>query len=211
MHYLSVIFLSIATNLDNLSIGLSYGIRKIRIPFLSNLVISSLSGLFAMITCLAGQFLSRVMPDYLGNMLGGCIIGIMGVWVIIGYFNDKKKKDMPDRQKPAPSSSTNVEEFFDIMQHPDKADVDYSGDISMKESVLLGIALALNCLATGLGAGMTGLNVFWITIATILFSFLTIFFGLMLGKKYASRFLGDKAVVFSGILLILIGLYEVFI
>ena len=97
------------------------------------------------------------------------------------------------------------------MQHPDKADTDYSGDISTKESVLLGIALALNCLATGLGAGMTGLNAIAITVTTILFSFLTIFLGLIIGRKCVSCFSGDKATILAGILLIIIGLYEVFI
>ena len=74
MHILSVVLLCIAANLDNLSIGLAYGIRKVRIPLLSNLVISSLSGLFTLATCLVGHFLSGVMPGYLGNILGGCIV-----------------------------------------------------------------------------------------------------------------------------------------
>lgn len=210
MHYLSIILLSIAANLDNLSIGLAYGIRKIRIPFLSNLVISSVSGLFAMISCLAGQYLGGILPDHLGNTIGGVIIGCMGVWVIAGFFKEKKKQCVPVRLNAEPAGNANVEEFLDVLQHPEQADTDYSGDISCKESVVLGIALALNCLATGLGAGMTGLNVFWITITTILFSFLTIFFGLILGKKCASRFMGNKAALLAGALLIVIGLYEVF-
>lgn len=208
MNLLSVILLSIAANLDNLSIGLAYGIRKVRIPALSNLIISSVSGLFTMITCFAGGLLGGVMPKSLGGILGGSMIGVMGIWVIAGYVIDQKKKAPPTELKPKASDNPHDGEFLEILQHPDKADTDYSGDISVKESVVLGIALALNCLATGLGAGMVGLNVIGITLATIVFSFFTIYFGLLIGKKCVSRFRGDKAALIAGLLLIIIGIYE---
>ncbi|SDO13517.1 sporulation membrane protein YtaF [Acetanaerobacterium elongatum] len=209
MHILSVILLSAAANLDNLSIGLAYGIRKVRIPFLSNLIVSMLSGVFTLITCFVGKSLSGVLPNSFGNILGGGIVCVMGIWSIAEYLIKLKQSAPENITARKPSSEYVDKEFIEIMQHPDKADMDYSGDISAKESLLLGTALALNCLATGLGAGMTGINVIAITVLTIILSFITITLGTLIGKKCASLITGDKASILSGALFIVIGLYEI--
>jgi putative sporulation protein YtaF len=217
MHLFSIILISLGANLDNLSIGLSYGMRKIRIPIIAIIIISLLSGLFTLISCLAGHLLSDVIPNYFSNIIGGGIIIFVGVWIITASFLKNKRKikeDIKNRQEAISSEkppNTEVDGLIEIIQDPDKADRDGSGDISIKESILLGIALAINCLATGFGAGMTGVNVYAISAATALFSLITILLGLKIGiwcQKYLS---GKKADIISGILLIIIGLYEIFL
>lgn len=207
MHIISLIFLSLAANLDNLSISLAYGIKKVRIPLLSNIVISSASGIITLITCIFGYYLRGVIPDHLCNIIGGCLISIMGIWTIIEFFLGKKK----EKSSSFFINSDNHGDYLNILQHPREADMDFSGDISIKESVILGIALALNCFATGLGAGMTGLNAFAIAMLTIIFSFVSIYLGLKIGRKCAASWLGDKASIIAGLLLIVMGLYEVIV
>lgn len=73
MHLISLVFLSIAANLDNLSIGMAYGIRNVRIPLISNFAISVVSGLFTLITCILGNYLNGIIPNHLSNIFGGCI------------------------------------------------------------------------------------------------------------------------------------------
>ena len=96
------------------------------------------------------------------------------------------------------------------MDNPSLADKDFSGDISLKESVLLGIALAVNCLGTGFGAGMTGVNIGILTLAVIIFSIATISLGEIIGRRWAAKFLGDQATVLSGLLLIIVGIFQIF-
>jgi putative sporulation protein YtaF len=209
MHILSIVFLGIAANLDNLGIGLSYGLRKIKIPFASNLVIAVLSGLAALITGFAGRLLSHVLPEYLCNTIGGSIVGAVGVWVVAsGFF---VKRNLKSNSTSAKAINNKQGRTLDIIRQPEKADIDYSGHISIKESILLGIALAVNCLATGLGAGMTGVSVIGMTASIMLFSLITIFLGTTIGKRCFSGVLGDKATVLAGVLLIVIGIYEIFI
>ncbi len=40
LHLLTILLLSFSSNLDNVGVGVSYGIRKINIPFTSNLLIA---------------------------------------------------------------------------------------------------------------------------------------------------------------------------
>jgi len=159
VHLLSIILLGIAANLDNLGIGLAYGIRRVKISLVSNLIIALLSGIATSLASFTGHLLNRILPDYLGNVIGGCIVGAVGVWVIAANFNGKNTHLALDNSDNEQMNNTNAANLRDIIRQPEKADVDYSGHISVKESILLGTALSINCLDTGLGAGMTGLSV----------------------------------------------------
>ena len=211
MHLLSIILLGIAANLDNLGIGLAYGVRRVRVPFVSNIIISVLSGIATLMTCFAGQLLNHIIPGYLCNVIGGCIVSGVGAWVIVTNFTGKEKHLTSNDADNKQMVNTNEVNLIDIIRQPEKADIDYSGHISIKESILLGIALSVNCLATGLGAGMTGLSVIEMTLSVMLFSLLTIYSGTLIGKRYISKLAGERATVLAGILLIIIGIYEIFI
>ena len=63
MHIISTVFLGLAANLDNFGVGVSYGVQKIRIPFLSNFSIALLSGVVTFISVLSGHLLSQFMTE----------------------------------------------------------------------------------------------------------------------------------------------------
>lgn len=204
-YFLSIFFLCLAPNLDNMAIGLAYGARKINVPFRSNFAIALFSGIATLISSLLGNLLAKYIPGFPGNIIGGSIVSVMGLYTIIGYIHDKRKVKVA-RQ----SGNQYIGELRAVMDDPGIADRDYSGDISLKESILLGIALAVNCLGTGFGAGMTGVNVIVLSLAVIIFSLLTVSLGAFIGKRYAAKFLGNKATIISGLLLIAVGIYQCF-
>lgn len=206
MHIISVLLLSLAPNLDNMAIGLAYGAKKISVPLKSNLAIALFSGLATFVSSLFGNLLSNYIPNYLGNVIGGSIVSIMGIYTIINAILEKiRNKKIQD------SNHIYIDSIKAVMKDPSIADRDYSGDISLKESILLGIALAVNCLGTGFGAGMTGVNIFILTAIIGFFSLFTIYFGALIGKRYASKLLGDKATLISGLLLLFVGIYQIFV
>ena len=206
MYFLSIFLLCLAPNLDNMAIGLAYGVRKINVPFKSNFAIALFSGFATLISSFFGSLLANYIPNYIGNVIGGCIVCLMGIYTIISYLHIKRISK---------KSNENGNQYLDnlkaVMDDPSIADRDYSGDISLKESILLGIALAINCLGTGFGAGMTGVNVLVLTVAVIVFSLITISLGAFVGKCYASRFLGDRSTIISGLLLLIVGVYQMLI
>lgn len=203
VYFLSIFLLCLAPNLDNMAIGLAYGIRKINVPFKSNFAIALFSGIATLISSLFGKLLANNIPIHTGNIIGGSIVSLMGLYTIFGYLRNKRRTK-EEHQK----SIQYISNIRAVMDDPGFADRDYSGDISLKESILLGIALAVNCLGTGFGAGMTGVNVLVLTAAVIVFSLITISLGYVIGKHYASGFLEDKATVISGLLLIIVGVYQ---
>jgi len=207
MHYLSAILLGIAANLDNLAIGIVYGLRGIRLPFPSNLVMALLSGLAIYLSGWCGQQLARVMSINTANVIGGIIVALMGIWVLWVYLKDQEKYKI----FPIQCDDEHEDSMTIIFKHPERADADNSGDISWQEALGLGLALAANCLTMGVGVGITGLNLAGVTLAVTLSSIMAITLGLILGHRYGATFLGNYATPVAGVILLLVGIYEMLI
>lgn len=202
-HCISIVFLSIAANLDNLIIGLVYGLRGIRLPFCSNLILAVLSGLAMLISGFCGRLIGEVIPSSICQIIGGAIVALLGMWIVFVYVrNQEKYKIFPVQCEELGNESIN------LFKEPERADIDNSGDISWHEAIALGIALALNCLALGIGVGLTRLNIYAVTAVTVVTSLLAISFGIFIGKRYGSMCLGNYATPVAGIIMFMVGLYE---
>lgn len=210
MHvFITALALGVAANLDNFGIGVSYGIQKVRIPFLSNFFIALLSGLVAYLSVLTGQVFSWFLG--IANLLGSLMIAGIGIWVII--HKSKVDEAVPvsvSFNKAYTIPLTSLGWVVQITKNPSRADLDANGFINGKEAIALGITLSFNCIATGVGAGLTGLPPFPVALSIFLFSMITISLGYWTGWKTASNRLERWSQAASGILLILIGIYEIF-
>ncbi|MBU8918467.1 sporulation membrane protein YtaF [Neobacillus sp. 114] len=201
MHYLSILLIGIAANLDNLGISVSYGLRSTRIPFASNLIIAIVSMVCAYLSIIAGEFVTQFISIALANFVGGLIISSIGIKCIADSFS---VQETPSKVKVDSNLSH-------VISQPDSADVNDDKVISVKESILLGFALAINCLVMGLGAGITGLSPVLTTISIGLFSVLSIWSGVKLGGKICGMNVGKYSNFAAGILLIMIGVYEMIV
>lgn len=99
--------------------------------------------------------------------------------------------------------------FAGLLQNPEAADADGSGEIGILESMVLGVAISANALTNGLSAGLIGLSPAAISITAAIGSFLTIWIGCSLGKKAASLRIGSFHVgqfstVLSGVIILII-------
>lgn len=76
--------------------------------------------------------------------------------------------------------------------------------LSFKVVVVMGIATSLDALAAGISLAMTGVNIFYSAAIIAIITFVMSFFGVWIGKRWGCL-LGNKAEIFGGIILILIG------
>jgi putative Mn2+ efflux pump MntP len=186
MHWISIIFIGLASNIDNLGIGVYVGARSIRIPMLSNLFIAILGMAAAFLSITMGHLISGYMSQQHANWIGGVII------MALGANSIRPKSAAIVKTSPLPATN------------------DYDKDISWKESVSLGLALSLNCLATGFGAGVSGVSPFMTAISVGMFSLVTVAIGVRIGHQIARTWLGKYSSMIGGLILIAIGLYEIF-
>lgn len=197
--------LVIAVSLDGFTVGVTYGIKNVKIPFPALLIIMFCSGTVVMTSMSIGHILSLFISEKTTNMLGGFIFIMLGMIVLFSVFrtsrptvNDNKKQH----------SEKNLAGLKTVLKSPQKADLDKSGSISMWEATLLGIALALDAFGAGLGAALLGFSPIVTTILIALMSGLFLFSGSQLGFQLA-RFKVFKKLTFTPpLILIALGIYN---
>ncbi|MEW6183739.1 MAG: sporulation membrane protein YtaF [Bacillota bacterium] len=215
MDLIGALLLVLAVNIDSLGVGISLGAKKIRVPLISNVLIASITSFGTLAALLAGQWLSGRFSSVLGKYIGCMVISGMGIWVIYDEVRRRKASGVLRKKEPVPEDSrdgdTDSQKLTDLLLTPPLADSDYSGHIDIREACLLGGALTLNNFAGGFGAGFLGLRPVFTSFAVAFISLLLLWCGLKVGENYISRWLGGKAGTAAGVLLILIGGYQLFI
>lgn len=216
VHKISILLVfAIAANLDNLGVGIAYGLRRDNISTRSNLVIAIMSTGLTLMAMKFGQWVQPILSVKVANDLGASVIIVVGIWVFFEaviqriwsilskhlrhYFSRKigMRKQL-DRPKLKPDRNALMR--FLVQKDP--------GGISGRETLILGVSLSLNAMAGGFGAGLAGHNPIVTSIAVGGFSYLTIFAGQGFAGNYASRWLGSFSQRLAGLLLIAIGIYE---
>lgn len=190
MLLITAFLFSLSSNIDNLIIGVSYGIKEEKIPIFQNIIIAVITTLGTFIAMIAGKLIQKYISNEVGNIIGAVVIILMGMYFVLVSIKEIKGKK---------KTSENFHEQVSVQQN-----------IKIKDSILLGFALASNNLGVGVAASVMGLSIFWVCIFTFITSILTIIIGQELGDHVIGRILGKYDNLISGILLIILGLIEIF-
>ncbi len=219
MELLSIIAFATALSLDGFGVGISYGMRKIRIPVLSLVVISLTSSTAIGLTMLFGHFVSQYISAEMAEIIGASILILVGLWILLQTWSKKGSHIKPGEKSVGehnPECQTildfKIEAFglvIKIMREPTVADFDKSGFISVKEALLLGLALAMDAIGAGFGAAMTGFTPLLTPLIVGIVKFLMVSLGVILGRRYAVNWLGNRAAVLPGWVLIMLGVARV--
>jgi putative sporulation protein YtaF len=210
-HLLTAILLALASNLDNVGVGIAYGMRRVRVPLGSNLLIAAITATGTLASVMFGSTVGKLLSHGLASILAGAVLIGMGAWVVVRealalYHNSRHAPN-----QAATSSSGYLSQVHSIRLNPLSADSDRSGQIDFREAMLLGLALTPNNLVNGAAAGMMNLSVAVLVLSVFLFSVITIWAGIEVGQLCGKRWLGSIAGVASGALLIFVGTCEMVI
>ncbi|MGG2054407.1 sporulation membrane protein YtaF [Lysinibacillus pakistanensis] len=206
MKWLIILAFTFSSSIDNLGVGLSYGVRKINVAFGKNLLIAIICFLMSMGGITFGVWLSTILPGMLPVIIGALLLFIIGIRIILLA---KPQNEMDSNNEMQPK---NVQ---DILRNPEEAHFKKSGEIGWGESVLLGVALSANALTNGVGAGLLGLSPLIISITAAIGSFITVWMGVKLGSKVADVRVGTFTVgqfgtIISGVILLIIAFLAFF-
>lgn len=202
MHIISSIILAFSASIDSLIIGLAYGIKKIKIDFIINIIIAIVVTLGTFLSMYIGLILSKFIPKQFCSLIGSFMLIIMGCWMLYVEY----KKNRPQKNKSGElMDSLNYDE---ILNNDKTLDMDHSGTIDIKEALTLAVALSVNNLALGIGGSIAGLSILITTIFTFIFSILTLLLGLKIGNSFLSNFFGKYSSYISAFIIITMGITE---
>lgn len=193
MSWLTIPLLAFAASLDCLIIGFNYGVKGVRIGWLSNAFIA--------LVCFAGTFLSMLAGQLMGGILqpgwaeraGGLLFTLLGLWMLRGALLPRSKAA---RQQ--------------YSEHPEMVDKDASKVIELRESLLIGLLLCVNNIGIGIGGGMAGIPVLATPALCAALSFLLIGLGCAIGRRIESARLSGTLELLSAVLILLLGIKSLF-
>ncbi|MFZ5596025.1 MAG: sporulation membrane protein YtaF [Bacillota bacterium] len=223
MEILGLIFFAMALNMDALGAGVSYGIKRIKLPLISILIISFMSMAAISLSMSAGQLIAKYIRPDTAQRLGGILLVIIGVWAFYQYLKQNHNYPEEDPEVQSRHGHDNTEGMeavtmfqisifgvvIQVLRKPHLADMDMSGVISWKEALILGMALALDSMAAGIAVSFLGYSV----LTTALFvgsgQIIHTYIGLSAGNLLSRSILGRQISVLPGIILILLGITKI--
>ena len=195
--------------IDSLVASMTYGSDKIKIPLVSTFIISIISSLILAVSLFFGGFIKEFLPQNFAIMLSFIILFFLGIY---RFFEGILKSFILNNINVDKSLTINLFHIKLVLQiYADEtiADMDRSKILTLKEAVYLAFALSFDSLAVGFGSSLAMTNYLEIIILSLLFSFLSITVGELLGRK-----LTEKANYFpswlSGLILIVLAGFRLF-
>lgn len=213
MELLTIIVFALALNMDALGTGVAYGVRKIKIPFTSLLIISLMSVLAISTSMTLGHMLASILSESFAHRLGGFILLAIGVWILVQSWQESKHVHEQDEAFEQTLMQIRIKALglvIQVLREPSKADLDKSGVISSREALLLGCALALDAFGAGFAVSMMGFDPILTAIVVGLGHIVLTYAGLILGSGFAATSLGQKMAVLPGFILIALGLFKLY-
>ncbi|AJS59573.1 sporulation membrane protein YtaF [Paenibacillus sp. IHBB 10380] len=222
----SLMLLAFALSLDSFGVGITYGLRKMKIPLLSIVIISMLSGVIIYLSMQVGVLLSHVVSETVASVVGATILIVMGSWSLVQLLLQKEKSVVADVPKQnsvvaeydqaeevleRPVFSLEIRKFglvIQILRTPSSADVDKSGSISGFEAMWLGIALSLDAFGAGLGAALLGFSPLWTAVVIAVFSGSFLVMGMKAGFRFATKSWTRHVTALPALMLIIMGIMK---
>lgn len=220
----NILILAFSSSIDSFGIGITYGLRKIKLSCLSSITLFIISIIITCSSILIGKNLNYILPEFVTSLIGSLLLILMGSLIIFQVIN--KKTDKPISKSKISSSfayseSQKIYQFFikflgitiQIIKDPISSDLDNSKKIDIKESIYLGVTLSIDSFCIGIGSSILGISS---VLFPILVSVFQIIF-LSLGRLFAIKVDQNTKIpdntwnLVSGILLIFIGISKLFI
>ena len=176
-----------ALSIDAFVASFAYATSKIKIPFKSALIINVVSTTILGIALFAGSFVSKFIPSVFTTSICFTMLLMLG---LAKLFDSTLKALLGTRGSLTRNYEFKVSDFrFFLKVYIDNtaADVDHSLILSPKESFSLALALSLDGLAAGFGAGLVSANFFQIILFSLIVNIVAILGGCFIGNKIAEK------------------------
>lgn len=192
---------------DTFLASLSYGGGKIKIPFISGFIISAVSSAVLTLSLCVSQYAGMLIPDNFCRIFGAILLGTIGT---IQFCQNGLKSILKKHSGNGRLSFRffNIGFVISVYLDETKADSDCSKVLSPKESFALAAALSVDSVSGGLGAGLSGANIFRVCIMSFVLGLLSVAAGSKIGTGISHKSIDLSWL--SGVFLIILSIIKLF-
>ena len=184
---METILLVLTLSLDSFVASVAYGSNKIKIPFLSIIIINIVCSFFLGFSIFFGSQVKNILPENTTLIISFIILILLGIYYLCeGIFKAylEKKSDINSKVK---LKLFDIWFIVDIYVDETKADFNHSKNLDAKEAVYLATALSLDSLAVGFGSSLGNINYLNVILLSLIFGIFSIWSGLLIGKTILEK------------------------
>jgi putative Mn2+ efflux pump MntP len=156
----SVVALGVGANTENLPVGFAYGLRRVRIGLVRNLIIAVVTTAAALVPLAVGRGLRGYVPVAAPDVIAGLLL------VGLGLFNAWLERRGSGRRTPEPRGGA-------------------TPSIDLRETLTLAGALSINNIGLGFAGGVAGLEYGSVGLSVAGFSMALLWLGEWLSRRLA--------------------------
>lgn len=201
-----ILLLSFAVSFDSYFFGLTYSLRSIHLSYTTYGIVIIMTMLSFITGNFIGQSISFFIPS-VTDILGSIIFVMIGSYIVYQWVTEQKQK-IKNYKLYYRLKSINLKTLFQILKSPQMADLDQSGHIIGKESMIVAVALSIDSFGIGIGSAFTDLPVILTGVMISFSSFFFLTFGYITGKWLQKCKWINSFTFLPGIILICLGIWN---
>lgn len=180
------IILVLAVCTDAFIAAAAYGAGNIRIPVISAFIISVIGTAVLTGSLLLSSALGGVIPENVCRWLGFALLLCIGIVSLCqNTLKALIRKLKGDKRLSFRLFSINF--VIEVYLDETKADIDCSKSLSCKEALTLAAALSADSLASGVGAGLCGVNILRTAVLSMLLGMAAVASGSAAGRALRKK------------------------
>lgn len=198
-----MLFVLFLLSIDSFFVGAVFGMKQIKLPVRSAIVIFFVSCLMVVIASVLGCGIFSLLSDVMKKVLSAAIfIGVGAALLLDGLLSNRPSKRLNIHLKP-------LKLVITLMREPDEADIDRSKVIDSAEAVYLGTALSADACAASAAFGGDAVSPFLLSLIASFLTTLLLFLGCGVGVHIQKSRISHVGAL-SGALMILLGILRLF-
>lgn len=201
------ILLVLALSLDAFVASIAYGSNKIKIPFLSLVIINIVCSSLLASAMFFGSQIKKILPESITLTLSFAIFFLLGIYYLLESIIKSYLKKRFDTSEKVRIKLFDIWLIIDIYVDGTKADINKSKILDSKEALYLAVALSLDSLAVGFGSSLGNTNYLHVIALSLVVGIISIWSGIFLGKKIVEK-TNINLSWLSGIMLIILGILK---
>lgn len=204
---IDILLLTISLCIDSFVASIAYGTNKIKIPFLSALIIDITCSLMLGSSLILGAYFKQYLTPSLCKTASFLILFSIGIYRLFESLSKNYIKRKSNSMSPLKFKVFDFNFVLQVYADETKADFDKSKVLTSKESFYLAIALSLDSIAVGFGSSFLSINYIYTIISCLILGLISIIGGVLIGSKCAQKFNFDISWL-SGALLICLSILK---
>jgi putative sporulation protein YtaF len=211
MNLFYVLVLGIALSIDGFIAGMAYGLRNIRMPFASLIIVCIITVLCTETAMACAAMLGNFIDPHIAIMLGSLLLILIGM---VSLFQEYLTKNVTPYQSDGDVTARKLtfsigRLVISIMTKPETADVDHSQRISSLEAIFLGLALGVDNMVATFAAALMGSLPLYTPVVMGLVQVIVFSSGVYASTRFVPERLKNRFPYLPGAILIILGLLRI--